>query len=253
MKVNAPFVSKRLSRAEGKGLMASYRAREKVVIMPQPSLSATLTAAMEPIFQRILVHPFVTGLSDGSLPLETFASYVVQDAHYLRGYARALAIVAAKAPDAATTALFAEHARVAIEVESELHADFMVALSELVADRALVGPTTVAYTSYLLATCHQGGFAEALAAVLPCYWIYAKVAESLLQASSPEPLYRRWIETYSGEEFGRTLDTVLAAVDAVGAWAGEGQVAAMRDHVVMTARYEWMFWDAGWRRENCPV
>ena len=40
------------------------------------------------IYAAILEHPFVTGLADGSLPSESFEFYVVQDALYLRKYAR---------------------------------------------------------------------------------------------------------------------------------------------------------------------
>jgi thiaminase (transcriptional activator TenA) len=27
----------------------------------------------------------------------------------------------------------------------------------------------------------------------------------------------------------------------------------MRRHLLVTARYEWMFWDMGWRLESWPV
>ena len=50
------------------------------------------------IYAAILDHPFLRGLTDGSLPRDAFAHYVVQDAHYLREYARALAVLSAKAP-----------------------------------------------------------------------------------------------------------------------------------------------------------
>ena len=43
----------------------------------------------------------MTGLTDGTLPRDCFAFYVVQDALYLRDYAKTLAVVAAKAPDTA--------------------------------------------------------------------------------------------------------------------------------------------------------
>jgi hypothetical protein len=39
-------------------------------------------------------------------------------------------------------------------------------------------------------------------------------------------------------------------VDRVGESASAAELAAMRAHVVTTSRYEWMFWDAGWRRET---
>ncbi len=213
---------------------------------------------MEPVFKQILGHPFVIGLTDGSLPTESFAYYVAQDSRYLHDYARALALVAAKAPDDASVAMFAAHAQGAIEVEKQLHAGFAHDLASEHPDAFAQppSPTTVAYTSYLLRACGQGDFAQALAAVLPCYWIYAEVGAALLPQSSASrtpPLYARWIETYGGDEFAAIVAAVLDAVDRVGETAGAAQLAAMREHVLTTSKYEWMFWDAGWRRETWPI
>jgi thiaminase/transcriptional activator TenA len=210
---------------------------------------------MEAIYARILAHPFVTGLTDGSLPREAFAHYIVQDAHYLVDYARALALVGARSPDADAIAMFSAHARGAIEVERSLHLGLFREMGITADDvRATpVMPTTLAYTSYLLRSCHQGSFAEGLAAVLPCYWIYAEVGAALLARSSPEPLYARWIATYGGDEFARIVAEVLALVDRVGQTASAAELAVMREHVATTSRYEWMFWDAAWRRESWPV
>jgi thiaminase (transcriptional activator TenA) len=223
--------------------------------MDSTPFRARMWNAMEQVFARILAHPFLAGLTDGSLPRETFAHYVVQDALYLLDYARALALVGAKAPDAQAIATFAGDARGAIEVERSLHEGLLQELG-LTADQVRdtpVMPTTVAYTSYLLRSCYQGSFAEALAAVLPCYWIYAEVGAALLARSSPDPLYARWIGTYGGEAFGKIVAGVLDIVDRVGETAGAVEQASMREHVLTTSRYEWMFWDAAWRRESWPV
>jgi thiaminase/transcriptional activator TenA len=209
---------------------------------------------MEPVFARILAHPFVAGLTDGSLPRDAFRHYVVQDALYLVDYARALALVGAKAPDEGAISMFASHAHGALEVERSLHAWLLEGLGAGPdAPPVASTPTTLAYTSYLLRSCHQGSFAEGLAAVLPCYWIYAEVGARLLARSSPDPLYARWIGTYGGEEFGKIVADVLALVDRTGAQVGAAEEAAMRAHVLTTARYEWMFWDASWRLETWPV
>jgi thiaminase/transcriptional activator TenA len=180
---------------------------------------------------------------------------VVQDALYLVDYARALALVAAKAPDEGAISMFASHAHGALEVERSLHAWLLEGLGAGpdVLRTTPATPTTLAYTSYLLASCHQGSFAEGLAAVLPCYWIYAEVGARLLARSSPDPLYARWIGTYGGEEFGKIVADVLGLVDRTGAAASASEEAALRAHVVTTSRYEWMFWDASWRLEAWPV
>ncbi|SHF50300.1 thiaminase /4-amino-5-aminomethyl-2-methylpyrimidine deaminase [Jatrophihabitans endophyticus] len=205
------------------------------------------------VHEAILAHPFLAGLTDGTLPADTFAYYLAQDAHYLRDYARTLAVVAAKAPTHADTALLARHAAETAEVELALHETLLPQLgidAAALADVA-VSPTTTAYTSYLLATAHGGTFADGLAAVLPCYWIYQRVGQSLVAAGSPDARYRRWIDTYADDAFAETVAAVLALADrlVVDAAAESG----MHRHFGVTARYEWMFWDAAWRREGWPL
>ncbi|MGH8868749.1 MAG: thiaminase II [Actinomycetes bacterium] len=218
-----------------------------------------LWAAMEPVYLRVLEHPFLGGLTDGTLPRDRFRHFVVQDGHYLREYARALSVCGAKAPTEADTAMFAAHAGGAITVEQEMHAGFLAELDDpsgeprRAAAEEPVLPTTLAYSSYLLSVTHQGSFAEGLGAVLPCYWVYARVGGTLLERSSPDPLYRRWIDTYGGEDFQKVVAEVLALVDRVGTEASDAEKERVRGHVVTTTRYEYMFWDAAWRLESWPV
>jgi thiaminase/transcriptional activator TenA len=217
--------------------------------------SEELWASIEPVWEAILAHPFLTELTDGSLDRAAFEFYVVQDAKYLVEYARALAELAARAPDADAILLFSKNASGAIEVERGLHEAFFaeLGLSEADVDAAPTAPTNLAYTSYLLATCRGGSFAEGLGAVLPCFWIYREVGRALLDAGSPDPLDRRWIETYGGEEYGTVVEDVIALADRVAADVGEAEWARVREHFVQTSRYEWMFWDMGYRREEWPV
>ncbi|WP_422742866.1 thiaminase II [Mycobacterium sp. WMMD1722] len=221
----------------------------------QQAWSQRLWRDIEPIYAAILAHPFVEGLVDGSLEEPVFAHYIAQDVHYLRDYARALAVVGAKAPALTDTAMFARHAAEVFDVELALHSTL---LPELGIDPAAladvsVAPTTRAYTSYLLATVYGGSFADGLAAILPCYWIYARVGEDLAARGSVHPRYQRWIDSYGSEEFGATVAEVLALTDRVGATLTPGDEAAARRHFVTTSRYEWMFWDAAQRRETWPV
>ena len=198
--------------------------------------SDILWASTEDVYGAILRHPFLTGLTDGSLPRPAFAHFVVQDAHYLRDYARALAVCAAKAPTEADVRALATDAAEAIAAEQAMHADLLIALADAATATATgpgpgtersgsgarsgnasgeagavdgVAPTTRAYTSYLLATVYGGSFLEGLAAVLPCYWIYARVGAELLATSSPDPLYARWIAAYGDPSFQAVADRVI--------------------------------------------
>ena len=219
------------------------------------SLTERLWDSITSTYDEILEHPFITGLTRGDLKRDAFEFYVVQDALYLSEYARALALCAARAPHEDATKMFAEHAAGAIAVEHQLHESFFAdfGLSEEEVRAAEMAPTNLAYTSYLLATAYRGSFAEALGAVLPCYWIYREVGAALLKHGSPDPLYGRWIETYGGEEYGEIVERVLRLTDDVGAGVSRADEARMRMHFRTTARFEWMFWDMGYRQEWWPV
>jgi aldehyde:ferredoxin oxidoreductase len=86
--------------------------------------TAELWESIGPIYEAILRHPFLSGLTDGSLPRESFKFYAVQDALYLREFARALSITAARAPRQEWIIMFNEHAAGALRVERELHESF---------------------------------------------------------------------------------------------------------------------------------
>src|SRR5262245_11081720 len=219
------------------------------------AFTSELWHGITPIYEAILRHPFLRGLTDGSLSRESFQFYAVQDALYLRDFARALSLTAARAPRDDWIIMFNEHAAGALKVERVLHESFFkdFGLTESAVNATPLAPTNLAYTSYLLAVAYGAPFHEAMAALLPCYWIYWEVGKVLERAGSPDPLYARWIGTYASDEFGDVVRAVLAATDETAATLDPGARAAMRRHFVTTSRYEWLFWDMGHRRETWPV
>jgi thiaminase/transcriptional activator TenA len=166
-------------------------------------------------YAAILKHPFLAGLTDGSLDPELFTHYVVQDAHYLRDFARTLTVVGSKAPTHAGVGMFARHAASTAEVELALHESLLSELGIQDIDAVPVAPTTLAYTSYLLATAYRGTFADGFAAVLPCYWIYAEVGAELVKRGSPDPRYQSWIDTYAGDGYQTIVAEVLALAETL--------------------------------------
>jgi thiaminase/transcriptional activator TenA len=219
------------------------------------SFSGRLWESIGDIYRAILAHPFITGLTDGTLPADSFAFYVVQDALYLQDYARALAAVGSRAPTSEAMQMFARHAADAVAAELELHATLLseLGISSEDAKRAEQAPTNRGYTAYLLATAHAGSYAEGVSAVLPCYWIYWEVGRELLRLGSPDPRYRRWISTYAAPEYGAVVASVIGEVDRLAPTVSSAERELMRRHFRTTSRYEWMFWEAGFRRESWPV
>src|SRR6266498_347942 len=129
---------------------------------PTRKLTPALWASAAHIFQQILPHPFLARLVDGTLPEERFQVYVMQDALYLREYARCLALASAKAPNTFWCEMFAAHAQSALNVERSLHEGYFAdwGLDPAQIEASPPTPTTLAYTSYLLRTAYSAPFEE---------------------------------------------------------------------------------------------
>jgi thiaminase/transcriptional activator TenA len=92
-----------------------------------------------------------------------------------------------------------------------------------------------------------------LAALLPCFWIYAEVGRDIHGRAAVGNPYQAWIDTYAGEEFHDAVRAVIAATDAAAEGASTGLVARMHEAFATAARLEWMFWDSAYRLERWPV
>jgi thiaminase/transcriptional activator TenA len=202
-------------------------------------------------FDAICRHPFVTGLTAGSLPEDVFVRYLVDDAHYLDRYARVLAVLASRAPDVAGVELLAGSAVGAVAAERELHRAYL-APRGLALDTATVpepSAACVAYTGSLEAAAHTAPFDVALAAVLPCFRVYAEVGRHVMARRAPgEHPYAAWIDTYAAPEFDEAVRRAEAYLDSVVV-----DPAAVTEAYRRSIRFEWMFWDAAWCGEPWPT
>lgn len=223
-----------------------------------PPGSATFTGQLwqenQDIYQEILRHPFLIGLRDGTLKREAFVFYMIQDSHYLRDFARALNVTAAKAPREEWAALLSTHAADTFKYERKLHESVFKehGISAQQVSRTEPAPEAFAYTSFLLATAHSRPFSESMAALLPCYWIYWEVGQQLKKQGSKDPVYQQWIDAYSSEEFGNSVKAVLAIVNELARSAKADERRRMKEHFRRAARYEWMFWDSAYRLRTWP-
>ena len=202
---------------------------------------------------------FLRLLGDGTLPLDAFRTYIEQDHLYLAGYAKALSLLASKAPDAATAAFWATSAASAVE-EASLHESLLsgdaLPRSDSSAEHS---PACLGYTSYLIASAATEPYAVAAAAILPCFWIYADVAVRLAGAArevlqaDPEHPYARWVSTYDSDEFRAVVDGARTLVDTAAAAATDADRASMTQAFRVATRYELMFWDTALTPTPWPV
>ncbi|GGG00496.1 aminopyrimidine aminohydrolase [Rhodococcoides trifolii] len=199
---------------------------------------------------------FLRRLGDGTLPLDAFHTYIEQDGLYLEGYAKALALLASRAPDAESGAFWATSSATAAVVEKSLHTSL---LPERPDGPSAHSQSCLGYVSFLIAAAATESYGVAAAAVLPCFWIYAEVGRDLaasaqdVLASDPNHPYARWVTTYDAEEFQESARRARELVDAAAESATGGERAKMAGAFVVAMRYELLFWDTALHPQPWPA
>ena len=188
---------------------------------------------------------FIRGLADGTLERDHFLEYIAQDSVYLHAYARVLARVAEIAPTPEEQAFWARASHGAIIGELELHRARLGGDAPIHVATQAPSAATSGYVNHLLAASTKD-YAEAAAAVLPCFWIYADLGKRLFagdiheHATSPDHPYAEWIATYDNAGFAADNETAISYVTAAASTA----TSATRERM-------WRAFETGsiWERE----
>ena len=205
------------------------------------------------VWTRIINHPFVTELFSGSLPLEKFRYYVVQDYNYLITLTRCQALIASKLENPAAMRRVLELALADVTTELENYNRLLNSLGLNISDvvKARPSPTNIAYMNFLLTTCALGSPYEGLVAILPCYWTYLEIAKYHADklGRNPVKVYRDWASVYLTPEYAGIVDGLRAIID-------EASDYLMRDFNKLlnifrqASIYEYLFWDMAYRQEQ---
>ena len=214
------------------------------------SVSSRLHEAAAPIWQACLDHPFVTGIGDGSLPVEKFRHFMLQDYLYLFDYARVFALGVVKARDPELMRTFAQNVDAILGGEMKIHRAYMKRLGITEEQVFQVKPAldNLSYTNYMLAVANAGGPMEIVAAILACSWSYAEIGQALAArpGAAEHPFYGEWIRGYASEEYAATNQALIELMNTLAAGAGEDQRAYLTEVFVNCSRYELGFWDMAW-------
>ncbi len=204
--------------------------------------------AIQPIYHEILKMPFIEELKNGTLPLEKFQFYMLQDAKYLEHYGRALAALGSKAADNEMALDFFEFGKNALIVERALHEAYFKQFNLEPNQEITIEPVCHHYIHFLKSTVAYDPIEVATAAILPCFWIYKEVGDHIYQNQNTENNpYKNWIETYSGEEFAEGVKKALQYSNDMAENSTEKGRKAMLEAFIAASRLEFKFWDAAYR------
>ena len=214
------------------------------------SVSTRLHDAAASVWEACLRHPFVTGIGDGTLDMEKFRYFMLQDYLYLFDYARVFALGVVKARDPELMRVFAANVDAILGGEMKIHRAYMKRLDITEEQVFSVKPAlaNLSYTNYMLSVAQTGGPMEIVASILACSWSYAEIGQALaaIPGAAAHPFYGEWIRGYASEEYAATNQALIELMDSLAADAGEEQLAYLTDVFVNCSRYELGFWDMAW-------
>lgn len=222
-----------------------------------PFARACLDAA-GPAWAASFAHPFVRALAAGELDTERFRFYQMQDARYLEAFADASAVIAVRSVAPTDKLWFLDAAKLALEVEGQLHAGYGKKLGYDAGDieRLELTPNNRAYRDHMIATAHGGTLVEAVAALTPCPWLYIELGQRLereLGTIADDHPYADWLRMYADPSFNAYMEALLERLQRFAEAADDASRARAVHAFVTSARYEYMFWDQAWTKQSWPV
>lgn len=227
-------------------------------IAPPGGMFARLRQAASRDWESYVSHPFVAGMTNGSLPEPAFRRYLVQDYLFLIHFSRAYALAVLKSETVAEMREKAAGLDALLNHEMKLHvaycADWGIPEAEIEAEPE--APETMAYTRYVIDRGVAGDMLDLEVALAPCVIGYAEIANRM----SADPgfvtqgnRYVSWHAMYAGSEYQDMARAAVARLDTLSAKrGGEARFDSLARTFAEASRLEARFWQMGWN-EAAPA
>ncbi|KAL1976837.1 hypothetical protein VTN31DRAFT_3119 [Thermomyces dupontii] len=206
---------------------------------------------MKPVWKEFTEHDFVEGLGDGTLPLERFKEYLIQDYLYLTHFARSNALAAYKAQNMESIAASAKIV-MHIKTEMELHlnycASFGITREEM--ERTPEKQACTAYSRYILDIGQSQDWLALQVALAPCLIGYGMIAQRLYNqykhSDTSKNRYWKWVMNYVADDYVEAVKTGSALLEKDMPTVSPARLEELVTIFRETTKLEIAFWDMGW-------
>lgn len=213
-----------------------------------------MTKSVDLIMNKILHQQFNRELSQGKLPKDKFIFYMIQDSLYLSEFSKALAITSARLSDNDHSQKFIQFSLDAITAERNLHSSYLKEIRGFSFLDQEQNPACFMYTNYLLRMANLASIEEAVASLLPCFWVYREVGKAMLkkqnEISNP---YHEWIALYSSKEFDLSVSATITITNDLAKLASDSIQNKMIYAFKKSTLLECLFWDAAYHKQVWSV
>ena len=199
------------------------------------------------ILRQIPSHAVNIQLYQGTLPQKAFRFYVEQDELYLRDFGFVLKKTANRFTNLHYKEQFTQFSENTIETERKLLKKYLgPPLSFFNSDKTRQKiPVISAYTEHLSQTAQNASLEEAVASLIPCFWIYNELGKQMNSDCSPNNPYRAWIASYSSNQFSSSTQTIIEISNELnGVISCPLQQEKINQAFLKSAEFELQFFDA---------
>lgn len=211
-------------------------------------LHATLVAGSADLIQKMLVHPFVVEIADGTLSDERFMRWLAQDYLWIRDFEQFLAILGARAPLEVRRPFF--EALINLHGEIELFEE-IAARNDVDIRGARMCFACNAYANFLHATVGMKSFAEALSACYGSEYAYLAAWGRVKATQKGPSRWQEFIDLWSSDLFAVWVESLGKMIDAISESSPTVPLDRMQDAFRMAIRYEIRFWDMAYDGTDC--
>jgi thiaminase/transcriptional activator TenA len=160
-------------------------------------------------------HNFVNLLSSDSLVEKYFLNYLIQDYLFLIQFSKAWSLAVLKSDTLEEMKIAANTVNDLINFEMELHiklcGSYNISKNDL--ESANEENENIAYTRYVLELGYSGDFLDLLSALAPCVLGYGEIGINGKNFKIKTPMYKKWIDTYSSDEYQDVCKNVANLID----------------------------------------
>jgi thiaminase/transcriptional activator TenA len=154
-------------------------------------------------------------LSSDTLKEKYFLNYLIQDYLFLIQFSKAWSLAVLKSDTLEEMKIAANTVNDLINFEMELHiklcGSYNISKNDL--ESANEENENIAYTRYVLELGYSGDFLDLLSALAPCVLGYGEIGINGKNFKIKTPMYKKWIDTYSSDEYQDVCKNVANLID----------------------------------------
>jgi thiaminase II len=204
-------------------------------------------ADVRPLWKAFTQHEFVRAIGDGTLPLDAFKRFLVQDYLYLTQFARTNALAAYKGADMEDIVASAQIV-LGVHKEMELHVEYCreFGISKEEMERSKESQATVAYSRYVLDVGQSGdwlGLQIALASCLIGYQVAAEWVKAQSGSREEGNRYWKWVDNYGGGEYAEGVKLGRAMIERHAIKVGTRRLEELVKTFIRVTEMEINFWE----------